>query len=134
MHLNLLPRFSIRHTSETQAGQIYMPQINALLFVAVIALVITFRNSSGLSAAYGIAVTGEMLITAILLFVVARRVWRWRRTLALIVIAPLILIDTSFFVANVAKFGEGGWVPVAVAAHRCILDADLDFRASLADN
>ncbi|APO72764.1 potassium transporter protein Kup 2 (plasmid) [Rhizobium gallicum] len=115
MHLNLLPRFSIRHTSETQAGQIYMPQINALLFVAVIALVITFRNSSGLSAAYGIAVTGEMLITAILLFVVARRIWRWRRTLALIVIAPLILIDTSFFVANVAKFGEGGWVPVAVA-------------------
>lgn len=116
MHLNLLPRFDIRHTSETQAGQIFMPQINVLLFIAVVILVINFRSSSALSAAYGIAVTGEMLITTILLFVVMRKVWRWSIGLGICVIAPLMLIDTSFFLANVAKFEQGGWVPVVVAS------------------
>jgi KUP system potassium uptake protein len=115
MHLNLLPRFHVRHTSETQAGQIYLPQINMLLLIAVIVLVVNFQSSSALSAAYGIAVTGEMLITSILLFVVMRRVWNWRLPLTLIVLAPLTLIDVGFFVSNVAKFAQGGWVPVVVA-------------------
>ncbi len=115
MHLNLLPRLEILHTSETHSGQIFMPQVNSFLFIFVAALVITFQSSSGLSAAYGIAVTGEMLITSILLFVVMRRVWNWTLAGTLVVIVPLTLIDTGFLAANVAKFAEGGWVPVAVA-------------------
>nr|WP_145167038.1 potassium transporter Kup [Rhizobium sp. SJZ105] len=115
MHLNLLPRFHVRHTSETQAGQIYLPQINMMLMIAVIILVINFRSSSALSAAYGIAVTGEMLITAILLFVVMRRIWGWKLWTTLFILTPLIIIDVGFFVSNVAKFGQGGWVPVVVA-------------------
>ncbi|MBB3233378.1 potassium transporter Kup [Phyllobacterium endophyticum] len=115
MHLNLLPRFHVQHTSETQSGQIYMPQVNTLLMICVIILIIGFRSSSALSAAYGIAVTGEMLITVALLFVVMRRIWRWSLLLALLVIIPLAIIDTGFFVANIAKFAQGGWVPVVVA-------------------
>jgi KUP system potassium uptake protein len=115
MHLNLLPRFHVQHTSETQSGQIYMPQVNTLLMICVIILIIGFRSSSALSAAYGIAVTGEMLITVALLFVVMRRIWQWSFLLALLIIAPLAIIDTGFFVANIAKFPQGGWVPVVVA-------------------
>ncbi len=115
MHLNLLPRLQILHTSQTHQGQIFMPQVNAFLFIFVVALVLYFRNSSGLSAAYGIAVTGEMLITSVLLFVVMRHIWRWTTLSTAAVIAPLFLIDAGFFMANIAKFPEGGWVPVAVA-------------------
>lgn len=115
MHLNLLPGFHVRHTSETQAGQIYLPQVNTLLLIAVVILVVNFGSSSALSAAYGIAVTGEMLITSILLFVVMRRIWKWSLVLTVAILLPLLLIDTAFFVSNVAKFGQGGWVPVAVA-------------------
>ncbi|WP_454854687.1 potassium transporter Kup [Rhizobium binxianense] len=116
MHLNLLPRFDIRHTSETQAGQIFMPQVNLLLFIAVVILVINFRSSSNLSAAYGIAVTGEMLITAILLFVVMKKLWHWSLLPILAITVPLLIIDASFFTANAAKFAQGGWVPVVVAS------------------
>lgn len=115
MHLNLLPRLQILHTSETHSGQIFMPQVNSFLFIFVVGLVLFFRNSSGLSAAYGIAVTGEMLITSVLLYVVMLRIWKWAPTRAAIVIVPLFLIDAGFFAANVAKFADGGWVPVAVA-------------------
>ena len=121
MHLNLLPRFDIRHTSETQAGQIFMPQVNLLLFLAVVILVINFRSSSNLSAAYGIAVTGEMLITAVLLFVVMRHIWHWSLLRTMIVTIPLLAIDTSFFLANAAKFAQGGWVPVVVACTVALL-------------
>ncbi|MBW9115639.1 potassium transporter Kup [Rhizobium cauense] len=116
MHLNLLPRLEILHTSETHSGQIFMPQVNFLLFVCVAALVIFFQSSSGLSAAYGIAVTGEMLITSILLFVVMRRVWNWGLIGTAAIIVPLTLIDAGFLAANFAKFAQGGWVPVAVAS------------------
>jgi KUP system potassium uptake protein len=114
-HLNLLPRLRILHTSETHSGQIFMPQVNTLLFVFVAVLVLYFRSSSGLSAAYGIAVTGEMVITSVLLYVVMRHIWNWRPANAAAVVVPLFLIDAGFFVANVAKFADGGWVPVAVA-------------------
>ncbi len=116
MHLNLLPRLEVRHTSEEVAGQIFMPQVNALLLVAVVLLVIGFKGSSALSAAYGIAVTGEMLVTAILLFIVMWRLWKWPLVVSLLVIVPLTAIDTAFFVANVAKFGQGGWVPAVTAS------------------
>ncbi len=115
MHLNVLPRLQILHTSETHSGQIFMPQVNAFLFVFVVALVLYFRSSSGLSAAYGIAVTGEMLITSVLLFVVMKHIWKWTTATTAAVIVPLFLIDAGFFVANIAKFPEGGWVPVTVA-------------------
>ena len=82
MHLNLLPRLEVRHTSEEVAGQIFMPQVNGLLLIAVLLLVVGFKSSSALSAAYGIAVTGEMLVTAILLFIVMWRLWKWQRLAA----------------------------------------------------
>lgn len=115
MHLNLLPRLEVRHTSEDVAGQIFMPQVNGLLLIAVLLLVIGFRSSSSLSAAYGIAVTGEMLVTAVLLFVVMWRLWKWDLRLALVVFVPMLIIDFAFFFANVAKFAQGGWVPAVVA-------------------
>jgi KUP system potassium uptake protein len=115
MHLNLLPRLAVRHTSEEMAGQIFMPQVNGLLLVAVLLLVIGFRSSSALSAAYGIAVTGEMLVTAILLFIVMWRLWKWGLVVAMAVIVPMLIIDFAFFFANVAKFTQGGWVPAVVS-------------------
>jgi KUP system potassium uptake protein len=120
-NLNLLPRLNVLHTSETQSGQIYMPQINTMLFIAVMVLVIGFQSSSALSAAYGIAVTGEMLVTAVLLFVVMRGIWGWRVHTALAVVIPLGLIDLGFFVANLAKFTQGGWVPAVVAGFLVII-------------
>ncbi|HEV2515053.1 MAG TPA: potassium transporter Kup [Devosia sp.] len=116
MHLNLLPRLEVRHTSEEVAGQIFMPQVNFLLLICVVLLVVGFRSSSALSAAYGIAVTGEMLVTAILLFIVMWRLWMWNLLVAMVVIVPLMVIDIGFFVANAAKFSQGGWVPAVVAA------------------
>jgi KUP system potassium uptake protein len=115
MHLNLLPRLEVRHTSEEVAGQIFMPQVNGLLLVAVLVLVIGFQSSAALSAAYGIAVTGEMLVTAILLFIVMWRLWKWPVWGAIFVIVPLLVIDIGFFIANAAKFAQGGWVPAVVA-------------------
>jgi KUP system potassium uptake protein len=116
MHLNLLPRLEVRHTSEEVAGQIFMPQVNGLLLIAVVLLVLGFKSSSALSAAYGIAVTGEMLVTAILLFIVMWRVWNWNVGVSIAVIVPLLVIDFGFFIANVAKFPQGGWVPAVVAS------------------
>ncbi|MHB1103265.1 MAG: potassium transporter Kup [Devosia sp.] len=121
MHLNILPRLEVRHTSETLAGQIFMPQINTFLLVAVLALVLMFRSSSSLSAAYGIAVTGEMLVTGLLLFIVMWRIWNWRLILAMAVILPLLIIDLGFFIANVTKFVQGGWVPAVVATFLVVL-------------
>ena len=115
MHLNLLPRLHVLHTSETQSGQIYMPQVNTILLVLVLLLVVGFKSSSALSAAYGIAVTGEMITTSVLLLVVMWKIWNWRPLAALAVIVPFTLIDVGFFVANSAKFAQGGWVPTVVA-------------------
>ncbi|WDR05372.1 potassium transporter Kup [Devosia rhodophyticola] len=115
INLNLLPRLHVLHTSETQSGQIYMPQVNSMLLVSVLLLVLGFRSSSALSAAYGIAVTGEMVVTSVLLFIVMWKIWGWRVGAALAVVTPLILIDVGFFVANSAKFAQGGWVPALVA-------------------
>ncbi len=115
MHLNLLPRLEVRHTSEEVAGQIFMPQVNFLLLICVVLLVVGFRSSTALAAAYGIAVTGEMLVTAILLFIVMWRLWKWNLIVAMVVIVPLLVIDVGFFVANAAKFSQGGWVPAVVA-------------------
>ena len=107
------PRFDVHHTSEHEMGQIYLPAINWLLLIAVIALVIGFGSSSNLAAAYGIAVTGTMLITNLLAFVVVRNQWHWAKWQALLCIVPFICIDIAFFSANSTKILDGGWFPLA---------------------
>lgn len=116
IQLGLLPRMTIRHTSDSQSGQIYMPQINFLLLVGVTILVLEFGSSAALASAYGIAVTGEMIVTALLLLSVFTGVWRKPLWLAIAVVAPFLLIDIAFLWANVQKFADGGWVSIAIAA------------------
>jgi KUP system potassium uptake protein len=116
IQLGLLPRLDIRHTSEALFGQIYMPSINSLLLIGVLFLVLMFRSSSELASAYGIAVTGTMVVTAMLAFVVIWKVWQWPLFAAAAVIAPFFLIDVTFLGANMLKVVEGGWVPLALGA------------------
>lgn len=112
IQLGLMPRFEIRHTSEAHYGQIYIPKINLLLFLAVILLVLLFRSSSALASAYGIAVTGTMVVTAMMGFVVIWKVWRWSPIAAGALIAPFLLLDLTFLAANLLKVFEGAWVPL----------------------
>jgi KUP system potassium uptake protein len=116
IQLGLLPRFEIRHTSETQVGQIFVPRVNALLLVGVLALVVLFRSSSALASAYGIAVSGTMVVTALMAIAVIYRGWRWPLWTALGLMAPFLLIDLTFLGANLLKIFEGGWVPLALGA------------------
>jgi KUP system potassium uptake protein len=113
IQLGLLPRLEIRHTSEALFGQIYMPRVNLLLLVGVLLLVALFRSSSALASAYGIAVTGTMVVTVSMAFVVVWKVWRWPPLLAAALIAPFLMIDLTFLGANLLKVVEGGWVPLA---------------------
>lgn len=116
VQLGYLPRLSIRHTSEHARGQIYIPLVNWLLMLACLALVLAFRTSSNLAAAYGVAVTMTMLITTILFYFTARYLWKWSmfKTLALCVVFGLI--ELAFLSANLVKFFDGGWFPLAVGA------------------
>jgi KUP system potassium uptake protein len=116
IQLGLLPRFEIRHTSEAHFGQIYIPRINLLLLIAVMLLVLMFRSSSALASAYGIAVTGTMVVTGMMGFVVIWRVWRWSPFAAAALIAPFLFLDLTFLAANLLKVLEGGWVPLALGA------------------
>ncbi len=114
IQLGLLPRMAIRHTSEAQSGQIYMPRINMLILIGVLALVLIFRSSSGLASAYGIAVSGTMVVTAIMAFIVMRRLWNWSLLSASAVIAPLLTIDAIFLASNSMKIHDGGYIPIAI--------------------
>lgn len=114
IQLGFLPRLSIDHTSDQEEGQIYLPFANWALLVGVIALVLGFRSSSGLAAAYGIAVTGTMAITTVLALVVAHRQWGWHPALCVTVGVVLLIIDFSFMGANLLKIPDGGWVPLAI--------------------
>ncbi len=116
VQMGLLPRMLIIHTSGEEEGQIYVPFTNWTLFVAVIALVVGFKTSSNLAAAYGIAVTGTMLIDTILVSFVMVLMWRWRLFTTALVIIPLFVIDVAFFSANALKIPDGGWFPLAVGA------------------
>jgi len=116
IQLGLLPRFEIRHTSEAHSGQIYIPRINLLLFISVILLVLMFRSSSALASAYGISVTGTMVVTGMMGFVVIWKVWRWSAIAAAALIAPFLFLDLTFLAANLLKVLEGGWVPLALGA------------------
>jgi len=113
--LGLLPRLHIKFTSKDQVGQIYMSQVNWLLMLGVILLILMFHSSTNLANAYGIAVTGTMMVTTLLAYVVMRRVWRWNMALALACVAPLFLIETVFLSANLLKLFEGGIAPIALS-------------------
>jgi KUP system potassium uptake protein len=121
IQLGLLPRFEIRHTSEAHSGQIFIPRINLLLLIAVVLLVLMFRSSSALASAYGISVTGTMVVTAMMGFVVIWRVWKWSPFAAAALIAPFLFLDLTFLAANLLKVFEGGWVPLALGAAVMIL-------------
>jgi KUP system potassium uptake protein len=116
IQLGLLPRLEIRHTSEALAGQIYMPRVNTLLLIGVLVLVGVFRSSSALASAYGIAVTGTMVVTAMMAFVVIWKGWHWSLAAAAVLIAPFLIVDVTFLAANLLKVMEGGWVPLALGA------------------
>jgi KUP system potassium uptake protein len=116
IQLGLLPRFEIRHTSESHSGQIYIPRINMLLLFSVMMLVLLFRSSSALASAYGISVTGTMVVTAMMGFVVIWKVWKWSPVAAAALIAPFLFLDLIFLAANLLKVFEGGWVPLALGA------------------
>jgi len=113
IQLGYTPRLEVQHTSDQEIGQIYLPALNWLLLVAIIALVIGFGSSSKLASAYGIAVTGTMLITNILAIAVAVRLWDWSPLRAVLGALPFIVIDLGFFLANSVKIADGGWFPLA---------------------
>jgi KUP system potassium uptake protein len=112
VQLGLLPRLEVRYTSETHAGQIYLPRVNRLLLIGVLLLVLLFRTSSGLASAYGIAVSTTMVADGIMGFVVIWKLWNWRAATAAAVIVPFVVVDTTFFSANLLKLFEGAWVPL----------------------
>ena len=114
IQLGLMPRLEIRHTSGEHYGQIYMPRVNLLLLIGVLLLVLMFRSSSALASAYGIAVTGTMVVTGIMAFVVIWKVWRWSPLAAAALMLPFFVIDLTFLGANLLKVVEGGWVPLAL--------------------
>jgi KUP system potassium uptake protein len=114
VRLGYLPGMTIKHTSESEAGQIYLPFINWMLFVAVLVVVVAFRESSNLAAAYGIAVTGTMVITSILLCTVARYNWGWPSLLVRGLLISMLIVDVPFFAANALKLLAGGWLPLTL--------------------
>jgi KUP system potassium uptake protein len=116
IQLGFMPRLRIAHTSERAAGQIYIPVINWALMVMVILLVVTFGSSSNLAAAYGIAVTGAMLIDGLLIAVVLFTMWKWNRVLAIGLLALFFTIDLLYFSANLVKVPDGGWFPLLIGA------------------
>ena len=115
VQLGYLPRMKIVHTSSMEAGQIYVPFTNWTLYFAVMALVLGFQSSSNLAAAYGIAVTGTMMIDTILVAFVAILAWRWNPWLAMPLLGALLLVDLAFFSANAIKLLQGGWFPIVIA-------------------
>ncbi|NTJ06151.1 MULTISPECIES: potassium transporter Kup [Rhizobium] len=115
IHLGFLPRMEILFTSETNTGQIFLPSVNAVLFFGVIFLVLSFKTSDALATAYGISVTGAMVVTSIMAFEFVRVRWNWTLPMAIAVLAPLVLLEFVFLGANLLKIHDGGYVPVLIA-------------------
>ena len=115
IQLGYFPRLTIKHTNPDQPGQIYLPLVNITLALGAIATVYGFKSSSALAAAYGIAVTATMIVTSLILFVVMRRAWLWPRWQAFLLCLLFIILDVTFFGANIHKFADGGWLPVFIA-------------------
>jgi KUP system potassium uptake protein len=114
LQLGYLPRMHVEHTSESEEGQIYMPRISWGLMLAVMVLVLSFKSSGNLAAAYGIAVTGDMVITTLLAGIVFHNLWGWGKVRTGLLVAMFLTIDISFFSANVLKIPDGGWFPLAI--------------------
>ncbi len=121
VQMGLLPRLEIRHTSESQRGQIYMPRVNFYLYVGVMILVVAFGSSTSLASAYGIAVTGDMVITLTLATIVFLKFWKWRPWVVFAVIAPILSVELVFLGSNLIKVFDGGWVPLAMAASLALM-------------
>lgn len=115
MQLDYLPRLTVRHTSAQHIGQVFLPTVNLLLAIGCIGLVLAFRTSGNLAAAYGIAVTGTMGLTTILFYFLSRNRWGWSKARALSLCIPFAIMDFAFFGANVFKIPAGGWFPLVVA-------------------
>jgi KUP system potassium uptake protein len=113
VQLGLLPRMDIKRTSETQAGQIFVPSVNQFLMIGVLVLLVVFRSSHRLASAYGIAVTGAMFVDTLISYVVIRRIWNWRLWQAALLLVPLVLLDSVFIASNLLKIPEGAWMPLA---------------------
>ncbi len=116
IQLGYIPRLNIVHTSKDEIGQIYIPLMNWALLLSTIWLVISFKSSSNLAAAYGLAVTATMVITTILTYFVVRRTWGWSRATAIAIVAGFLIIDFAFLSANLVKIPQGGWFPLLVGA------------------
>ena len=116
VQLGLLPRISIRQTSETQAGQIYIPAINGIMLVGVLLVLVMFPTSSQLAGAYGVSVTGAMLVDSLLAWFIVRRLWKWSLPLSLAAITPFLVIDLVFLTSNLLKIPQGAWFPLALGA------------------
>src|SRR5699024_11035478 len=114
IHLDQLPPFRIVQTSREAYGQIYIPTVNWVLMIATLTLVYIFRSSDGLAGAYGVAVASDMLVTTILAFVVARR-WGWFPVAAVFITGLLLIVELTFFTANLFKIPDDGWIPLLVA-------------------
>ena len=147
VQLGYAPRLDIRQTSSDAVGQIYIPIVNWVFMLGTLLLVLAFRDSSRLAAAYGVAVSTTMLATTLFLYFVARHVWGWRRPLAVAVAVPFLCIDLTFFSSNLVKIPAGGWLPVLfalalyflmdtwkrgrAALYRALADEDLDITLFL---
>ena len=114
VQLGLLPRIDIRNTSESQAGQIFVPSVNLMLMVGVLALLVTFQTSTALAAAYGIAVTGSMFVDSLLAWFIVRRLWKWSLPLSLAALIPFVVIDLVFLTSNLLKIPQGAWFPLVL--------------------
>jgi KUP system potassium uptake protein len=121
VQLGLLPRFEVRYTSAAHAGQIYLPRVNLMLLIGVLLLVGLFRTSSGLAGAYGIAVSTTMVADAIMAFFVVWKLWNWRVATAAALIVPFVVIDMTFFAANLLKLFDGAWVPLLFGAVMAVI-------------
>jgi len=116
VQLGLLPRLDIKRTSETQAGQIFVPAVNSLLMTGVLVLLVVFQNSHRLASAYGIAVTGAMFVDTLLAYVVAKRIWKWNPLQIAALLVPLAIVDITFISSNLLKIPDGAWLPLAFGA------------------
>lgn len=116
VQLGLLPRFAIKHTSEAMAGQIYLPRVNWLLMTATVIAVVAFKSSSSLASAYGVSVTAALVIDTLMAFFVFWKYWNWPLWKVAALVVPLLLIEQTFFAANILKLFEGAWFPIAIAA------------------
>jgi KUP system potassium uptake protein len=121
IQLGLVPRLQIKHTSESVAGQIYLPRVNQLLLVGVLIVALTFGSSSELAAAYGLSVTATMVIDSLMAFFVVWRCWNWPVWKAAILMVPLLLIEQAFLAAQVLKIPDGGWLPLTMAGAVCLI-------------